>query len=164
LPFRLLIQGATSLLCGISLMATTAHSQTLYNRTLHSQILYSQTLYSQALPPETLPVPALPAGTPATESPAAQPIPNSADYLCYIQMQNGQVVDLSRICGTRTPTANPSPPTANPSSPNAAAAPPPPPNFTPETNLEGLDIYNGGQSTTPCFGLDAQGKPCPNAR
>jgi hypothetical protein len=87
---------------------------------------------------------------------SAQPFPEPVDFVCYMESSNGQIIDLTKVCGTSRIVA--------PSAP-AAATPPATPRrassaLSPETNLGGLNV--GGQNGSPlCFGVDAQGRACP---
>ncbi|MBF2050940.1 MAG: hypothetical protein IGS54_26870 [Elainella sp. C42_A2020_010] len=75
---------------------------------------------------------------------------NQVDLVCYMQTSDGRTVNLTSLCGNQRLTN---------SSDTAATTNGRPP-LSPYTNLGNLDIYSGGTSSTPCFGLDAQGRPC----
>jgi hypothetical protein len=95
------------------------------------------------------------------EFPQDQPPSENVDFICYMETSDGQVVDLSKVCGAgriRTPSAPSAPASATPASPGRAATV-----LSPETNLGGLNI--GGQNGSPlCFGVDAQGRACPSSQ
>ncbi|MBW4463936.1 MAG: hypothetical protein KME07_00640 [Pegethrix bostrychoides GSE-TBD4-15B] len=78
---------------------------------------------------------------------------NQSDLVCYMQTADGRTVDLSSLCGSRTPSRSPRPVTVAP-----------PSSISPYSNLGGLEINAGGAGAKPCFGLDDQGKRCPTTR
>lgn len=76
---------------------------------------------------------------------------NQVDLVCYMQTSDGRTVNLTSLCGRSTST--------NTATPAAGSGAP----LSPYTNLGNLDIYGGGTSAAPCFGLDDQGRPCPSS-
>jgi hypothetical protein len=74
---------------------------------------------------------------------------NESDFVCYMQTAEGNLLDLTSICGTRRPVANMQPASII--------------NISPISNLGGLSSLQNPDGT-PCFGLDAQGRPCASAR
>jgi hypothetical protein len=70
--------------------------------------------------------------------------------VCYLQIQGGGVLDVSRLCGKRLiPTADPSrAPLVTPVGSPTRSSPPPP-------------DFSGRATAGKCVVLDANGKPCP---
>lgn len=74
---------------------------------------------------------------------------SETDLVCYMQTAEGSLLDLTNICGTQQPVANTQPVSII--------------NISPVSNLGGLSSLQNPDGT-PCFGLDAQGRPCASAR
>lgn len=109
---------------------------------------------------------------------------DSSSPFCFMQTGSGQLLDLTQLCGSGQPSptqAIAAPPTIgipNPSSSDGFGSIPisretrgniarPVPNSTPSfPGSVGVDSAAnpgnlGGNSASPCFIFDAQGRPCP---
>jgi hypothetical protein len=87
-------------------------------------------------------------------SPGDLNLPLNAPY-CFIVSPEGQLVNLERLCGSAASNPN----ATNQPTIRAAAN-----SFVPYAdntagNLGGLNT-GGSTRATPCYGLDAQGRPC----
>lgn len=87
-----------------------------------------------------------------TQSPTGSALENVP--LCFMVGNDGQLRNLSQLCAPNSMPEG----TAARGTPSGLA--PEMPGLTPTANLGGLVNQSPNPQATPCFGLDAQGRPC----